>query len=180
MPTPDKRKYTAEEFFDMIPETTERNELINGEIIAQASPNTAHQKISGEIFWELKAYIKKKGGGCQTFISPFDVVIDLYNVIQPDVFVVCEPDKVDDKRCNGAPDFVVEVVSTNRSDDYLRKLGIYAEAGVREYWIVDPKRERTVVYFFENDISPNIFTFDQPIPVGIYGGELALTIGDMI
>lgn len=180
MPIPEKRKYTAIEFFDIISETTDKNELLNGEIVSQAAPNTVHQKISGETYWELKAYIKKKGGKCQTFISPYDVVIDFYNVVQPDVFIVCDPDKIDDKRCNGAPDFIVEVVSTNRYDDFVRKHHIYADAGVREYWIVDPKKRRTVVYFFEVDSDPNIYTFEQPIPVGIYGGELTITIADFI
>lgn len=180
MPTPKDKRYTAEEFFELEPETNERMELINGEIISQAAPSPAHQQIAGGIHSELRVYIKKKGGKCVPFISPLDVRIDDKNVLQPDVFVICDPKKIGDKRIEGAPDLVVEVLSSDRRYDLVQKFGIYENAGVREYWIIDPKNRRTLVYFFENDSFPNIYTFDQPIPVGIYGGELEITVGDAI
>lgn len=180
MPTPKDRKYTADEFFELKNESDERYELIHGEIVALATPTEIHRRIVGEVHFQLLGYIKRKGGSCVPFVSPFAVKLDDENVVEPDVFVVCDPDKRDGKRVNGAPDLVVEVVSTNRSDDFVRKLGLYKDFGVKEYWIVDPPHERTLVYYFVESNSPSIYTFDQPIPVSIYGGEPTITIGDMI
>lgn len=181
MPFPKDKRYTAEEFFALHPEesNSERYELMNGEIIALAAPTLEHQDIVGGLYTELRSFIKSGGGKCKPFISPADVVLDYFNVVQPDLFVVCNPDKLDDKRCNGAPDFVIEVASSNRSTDFTRKLTLYAESGVREYWIVDPMYKRVVVYFFEESNSPNIYTFDMAIPVSIYGGELLIKINDL-
>lgn len=180
MAIPRKKHYTAEEFFELIPETNERCELINGEIVYQASPNTVHQRLVRKMLTKISNFIEQKGGSCEPFVSPFDVKLSSDTVVQPDIFIVCDPDKVDDKRCNGAPDLVVEVVSSNRNDDYSRKLKIYKEHGVREYWIIDPYSERTVVYQFEEIISINIYTFDQVIPMGIYDGELTITVEELL
>ena len=71
-------------------------------------------------------------------------------------------------------------MSNNRYDDLVRKLGLYQNADVRKYWIIDPQNECTIVYVFDEMLSLNIYTFDQPVPVGIYGGELTITVTDMI
>ncbi len=180
MPIPKETKITTDEFFEIISETNEHVELINGEIVYLASPTAVHQRLVLGLGSELKSFIKKKGGKCEPFIAPFDVVLDNENVVQPDVFVVCDPDKVDEKRCNGAPDLVIEIVSTDRSLDFVKKLALYKEFGVREYWIIDPAHSRTLVYFFEKRDSPEIFTFEQPVSVGIYGGELTITVSELI
>lgn len=180
MPIPNDRKYTADEFFELETDENERYELIDGEIVALATPTELHQDIAGGLYSELRAYIRNKGGKCKAMISPFAVKLDDKNVVEPDVFVVCDPNKRDGKRINGAPDFVVEVVSSNRKYDFVEKYEKYATSGVREYWIVDPKNKRTVVYWFEDEYIINIYTFDQPIPVGIYDGELNITIADII
>ena len=181
MPTPRDHKYTAEEFFKLTPENeSERYELINGEIVAQAAPSEIHQKLVMRISNQIDTFILSNRGKCQTMISPFDVVIDNGNVVQPDVFVVCDRDKMDGKRCNGAPDFVIEVTSSNYGHDYIDKLDLYRKSGVREYWIVDPLYERVMVYFFEQSSSPNIYTFDMPVPVGIYDGKLTICIKELI
>ena len=113
-------------------------------------------------------------------ISPFDVLLDDNNVVQPDVMVICDRDKMDGKRCNGAPDFVVEITSSNYAHDYIDKLALYRKSGVREYWIVDPQYERIMVYFFDTSDFPNIYTFDTPVPVGIYDGKLSICIKDLL
>lgn len=83
--------------------------------------------------------------------------------------VVCDKDKLDDKRCNGAPDFIIEIVSpSNPSDDYIRKLYYYQNYGVREYWIVDPKRKTITVNYFESNIVSVQYPFDSVIKVNIY------------
>ena len=109
-----------------------------------------------------------------------DVKLDDQNVVQPDVFVVCDRDKIDSKRINGAPDLVIEIMSSNRYIDLFRKLDLYSRLGVREYWIVDPRDRKIIVYFFEQTDYPQIFTFDDSIPVGIFGGELSIAISGLI
>ena len=185
MPFPKDRKYTAEEFFALIPESnSEMYELYNGEIVLQASPIVIHQQIVGEIFSEIRNYIKSNNGNCKPFVSPFDVKLDDDTVVIPDISVICDPSKLSDgKRCNGAPDFVIEVTSGNRSNDFTKKLSLYQEHGVREFWIVDPDYQRVLVYFFDESHFPNIYTFDQNIPVGIYQKneiKLEINIAELI
>lgn len=175
------KKYTADEFFEIIGETNERFELLNGEIVCQAAPNTRHQSISGNVYFDLKSFIKGKNGKCRTFIAPYDVKLDENNTVQPDVMIVCDSDKIDDNRCNGAPDFVVEVVSSDRTADYNKKLDIYKRFGVKEYWIIDPTEERVLVYIFDDKkcVDIHIYTFEQDIPVNIFNGELKIKVNDM-
>ena len=101
-------------------------------------------------------------------------------IVQPDLMIICDKNKLDGKRCNGAPDFIIEIVSPgNPSDDYIRKLYYYKNAGVREYWIVDPKRETVLCYFFEGEDYPHMYTFDDIIPVMIYDGKLEINFADI-
>ena len=184
MALPERRlkKITADEFFEMFPEETvsERFELHEGEIVAVASPTVQHQRICGGAYFQIRSFISQKGGKCEVFVSPVDVKLNDWTVVIPDVFVMCDPSKIDEKRCYGAPDWVIEVTSTNRSDDLFYKLNLYQQAGVREYWIVDPKNEKTLVYFFEKNDLPNIYTFETPIPVEIYDRELSIKIADLL
>ena len=91
--------------------------------------------------------------------------------VEPDVLVVCDKSKLSDRGCEGAPDFVVEVVSPSSAHmDYVTKNVLYCEAGVREYWIVDPRRRRTTVYRYEEDAAPVILPFDVPVESGICPG----------
>ena len=94
--------------------------------------------------------------------------------------VICDREKIDRRCCNGAPDFIMEIVSPgSRKMDYIIKNNKYAEAGVREYWIVDPVKKTTTVYYFETDSSPVIIPFEQSITVGIFG-DLTLCITDLV
>ena len=115
--------------------------------------------------------MKKRQGSCRVFCAPFDVKLsDLpLTIVQPDLMVICNPDKLDGKRCNGAPDFIIEIVSPgNPADDYIRKLYYYKNAGVREYWIVDPRRRTITVNFFEQNILNVQYSFEATIKVNIY------------
>ena len=88
--------------------------------------------------------------------------------------------KLDDRGCKGAPDWIIEIVSpSSRRMDYSTKNTLYSEAGVREYWIVDPEKERVTVYHYEEDDAPTIFLFTQPIPVAIFGG-FQITVADLL
>lgn len=105
------------------------------------------------------------------FPAPFDVKLsdNALTIVQPDIMIVCDKDKLDGKRCNGAPDFIIEIVSqANPADDYVRKLYYYKYYGVREYWIVDPLRKSVTVNYFDGNLLSVPYTFDSTIKVNIY------------
>lgn len=134
-----------------------------------ASPSQIHQTILTELLVSIRNYLRKKGSECQVFPAPFDVKLSdgPLTIVQPDLMVVCDKNKLDGKRCNGAPDFIIEIVSpSNPSDDYIRKLYYYKNAGVREYWIVDPRTEKVIVYTHFRIYSRSIFT---RIYISIFG-----------
>lgn len=166
-----------------MPEGT-RAELIDGELYNMAPPNREHQEIVSGLIWRLCDYIQCKGGPCKAYVSPFAVNLnaDDSTYVEPDVLVVCNPAKLSDMGCEGAPDFVVEVVSPSSVRmDYVKKLNLYFEAGVREYWIVDPDKAMTTVYHFgEDHFAPIIYPFNVAVPVGIYQGELKVNLAELL
>ena len=156
--------------YETLPEDT-RIEVFDGIIYDMASPSQIHQTILTELLVSLGNYIRKKGGSCSVFPAPFDVKLsdDPLTIVQPDLMVICDKDKLDTRRCNGAPDFIIEIVSpSNPADDYIRKLYYYKNYGVREYWIVDPQRKSVTVNYFEKDILNVPYTFNSVIKVNIY------------
>lgn len=149
-----------------------RAEVFDGQIYYMASPSEIHQTISTELTTILNTYIKNRKGTCKVFHAPFDVKLNdsPLTIVQPDLMVVCDKDKLDGKRCNGAPDFIIEIVSPgNPSDDYITKLYYYKNYGVREYWIVDPRRRTVTVNYFEGDMLNVPYSFDSTIRINIYG-----------
>jgi len=148
----------------------ERAELIDGEIYNMAPPSPKHQSISLEIATIISNYIKSKGGTCKPFVAPFAVFLseDSYNYVEPDISVICDPSKIDHRGCNGAPDWIIEVVSpSSRKMDYLVKLFKYRSAGVREYWIVDPEKNSITVYDFDTENIEH-YSFSDTVGVGIF------------
>ena len=147
-------------------------ELIDGEIFVwMEAPETVHQDILTGLSFQIELYIQKKKGKCRVFQAPLGVYIkkDIHNFVLPDITLICDDEKLERKGCYGAPDFVAEVVSpSNRKMDYVRKLALYREAGVREYWIVDPKHEQVAVYDLEHEKEPVLHPFSERIKVGIY------------
>lgn len=177
---PQPNKMTADEYLQT-PETNLHTELLDGEIVNFASPTVLHQEIVGGIYAEIRQFIRTNHGDCKPMIAPFDVKIDDMHVVQPDVLVVCDPSKLNEKFCNGAPDWVIEATSSNRVDDFSRKLNLYKKSGVREYWIVDTDERRVIVYDFEQ--HPNaveLYDWTDEIPVRIYGGKLKIRIEDLV
>ena len=152
-------------------------ELIDGVIYNMASPALRHQSISGAIYRQLWNYVDSQGGDCIPFIAPTDVRLDRdeRTMVVPDVFVICQPDddRMDnDKYINGAPDLIIEVLSpSTRRKDMFTKLHKYEAAGVREYWIVDPNKEKVIVYIFGEESDVSLYRFDSEVPVGIYQGK---------
>ena len=136
-----------------------------------SSPSQEHQTISMELSTILNTYIKNSKGDCRVFHAPFDVKLSdtPLTIVQPDLMIVCDKNKLDGKRCNGAPDFIIEIVSPgNPADDYIRKLYHYKNAGVREYWIVDPQRKNITVNNFAENILNVPYTFNSVLKVNIY------------
>lgn len=162
------------EQYEALPED-KRVEVFDGVIYDMASPSQLHQTLSMELSNIIYNYIKSKKVSCQIFSAPFDVKLSdkPLIIVQPDIMVICNKDKLDGKRCNGAPDFIIEIVSpSNPADDYIRKLYYYKNAGVREYWIVDPRRKTVTVNYFEGNIVSVQYPFDSIIKVNIYNDLL--------
>ncbi|MFG6369070.1 MAG: Uma2 family endonuclease [Lachnospiraceae bacterium] len=148
----------------------ERAELIDGKIYYMAPPNTKHQRLLNYISTEINIHIRNNKGDCEVFPAPFAVFLNENNenYIEPDISVICDKNKISDKGCNGAPDWVIEIVSPgSKAMDYFTKLFKYRTAEVREYWIVDPMKELVTVYQFEKETMEQ-YSFDEDIPVGIY------------
>ena len=162
--------YTIDDIY-ALPEG-ERAELIDGKIYYMAPPNTNHQRLVNYLSTEINIYIRNNKGSCEVFPAPFAVFLNENdsNYVEPDISVICDPSKLDDKGCHGAPDWIIEIVSpSSKQMDYYKKLFKYRTAGVREYWVVDPDRNIVTVYNFEVDTMIE-YPFGEEVPVGIYEG----------
>lgn len=164
-----KKVYTIEDIY-ALPDG-KRAELIDGRIYYMSPPSRTHQKISGKLYQMISNDIEAHHGKCEIYHAPFAVFLDQdndQNYLEPDILVVCDPSKLDERGCHGAPDWVVEIVSpSSKSRDYIKKMLKYGTAGVREYWIVDPDEKRVTVYGFEKEIMSQ-YAFGEDVPVGIY------------
>ncbi len=157
----------------------QRWELIDGiSYNMSPAPNRRHQGISMELSAQFHDYLR--GKPCKAYHAPFDVRLpegdesdeETYTVVQPDLVVVCDPDKLDDKGCRGAPDLVVEILSPSTSGRDLKlKLNLYEQRGVREYWIVDPSGATVMVFRLGEHGRygrPEVYAGEDSAPVGIF------------
>lgn len=177
---PSQGNYTLEDYYTLPDD--KRVELIDGYFYDMAAPSTHHQLLAGEIHRQIANYIFENGGDCIPFISPVDVQLDCdeKTMVQPDVAILCDRKKLKHRAIYGAPDFVLEVISdSTKSKDYMKKLEKYRKAGVREYWIVDPKQKVVIVYYFESEACPMIYGIDQAVPVNIYQGNLEIVLSKL-
>lgn len=161
----------------------QRVELIDGYFYDMSAPTFLHQMIGGEIYRQISNFILEHGGSCIPLISPIDTQLDCdeRTMVQPDVAILCQNDKAKKWGIYGAPDFVLEVISpSTRRKDYTKKLSKYMDAGVREYWILDPYQEKLIVYFFESEVCPVIYGLNRPVPIGIYSGELEIEFSNIV
>ena len=145
MPVSKELQITVEEF-DQLPEGPPYYQLVGGELIMTPSPNVNHQRILGKLHIILDAYVKVRGEGA-VFLAPLDVKLSDTDVFQPDlIFVVAGSEEiVKEKRIEGPPDLVIEILSLSTRDlDHDRKRKAYAQYGVRELWLVDPGTSRSL------------------------------------
>ena len=160
--------YTIEDIY-ALPDG-ERAELIDGQIYDMAPPSRTHQRISSYLHNEIYNHIKKNGGSCEVYAAPFAVFLneDDTTYLEPDISVICDSSKLDERGCQGAPDWVIEIVSPgSKQMDYFKKLFLYRNAGVREYWIVDPTKKHVIVYKFEQEIMEQ-YSFWEDVAIGIF------------
>jgi Uma2 family endonuclease len=154
-------------------------EIIDGTPYCMSpAPSRKHQKISGELFAAIHGYLK--GKECEIYSAPFDVRLfaeninneDITNVVQPDLLVVCDKSKLDDRGCKGSPDLIIEIVSpATLKRDLKEKFYLYQKAGVKEYWIVYPEEKTIVVYSLNQNGKygrTDVYSEEDIIKVGIF------------
>lgn len=176
-----QREYTIEDYF-AIPDRI-HVELIDSVLYEKESPTFAHQKIAGEIYRQIANYIIDNNDKYEAAIAPVDVQLDgdEKTIVQPDILILCDAEKIIKGRVFGAPDFVVEVISPEtKRKDYFKKLEKYENAGVREYWILDPFKKQLLVFFFEKDIYAQIHDLMNPVPIQIYEGKLQIDFDNIL
>jgi len=176
-----QEKLCTEDDYYSLPEDI-RAELIDGRFYNMSAPNRTHQEISAELLTTIRQYIKSKNSSCKAYAAPFAVKLkqDGTTIVEPDISVICDNGKLTDRGCTGAPDWIIEIVSpSNPSHDYILKLNLYAEAGVREYWIVDSMEQTIFVYHLEkNQFKVIAYTFQDKIKVNIYD-DLYINFSDI-
>ncbi|MDP4145456.1 MAG: Uma2 family endonuclease [Bacillota bacterium] len=190
MAIPERRnniKYTYKDYINW--PTEDRWEIIDGVPFNMSpAPTRKHQKISGELFASIHNYLR--GKTCEVYSAPFDVRLninnesddDITNIVQPDISVICDSSKLDDKGCKGSPDFIIEIVSPSTlKKDLKEKFYLYEKAGVKEYWIVYPDEKTIVSYTLnENDKfgRPEVYSEEDNIKVGIFE-SLEINLNDI-
>ena len=168
MALPKEHTYTIDDIY-ALPDG-ERAELINGQIYYMAPPSRKHQDLSMELSGTIREYIRSHKGSCKVYAAPFAVYLDdtTSTYVEPDISVICDLDKLDDKGCNGVPDWIIEIVSpASKRMDYYTKLFKYRTAGVREYWIIDAVKNQIFVYDFEKGDTEQ-YTLQDSVKAGIY------------
>jgi Uma2 family endonuclease len=182
-----EKKYTYRDYLKWPDDL--RCEIINGEIYDMTpAPGRQHQKISMKITGQFWDYLRDKT--CEIYAAPFDVRLpegkekddNIQTVVQPDIVIICDKKKLDDKGCIGAPDLIVEIISpSTASKDLKIKLQLYEKHGVKEYWLVHPE-EKTVMVFKQGRKreykKPDVYSNDDKIKVGVLKG-LVIDLGEV-
>ena len=166
-------------------------ELLRGKIYPMSAPSRIHQRISLKLATRLSTYVEQKACGCEIYSAPFDVRLvknpegktdkDIYTVVQPDLCLICDLSKLDDRGCFGAPDLIIEIISENNAKrDLQDKYELYEENGVREYWIVRPSEKTVQQFFLENDkyVYKKAYSADDVI-APIVMPELSITLSEV-
>jgi Uma2 family endonuclease len=188
MPIPLRKKNERYTYADYVTwPGDERWELLDGiPFDMSPAPSRYHQEISGNLFFEIKKFLKDKK--CKIYPAPFDVRLpegqqtdeETMTVVQPDISVICDPAKLDNKGCKGAPDFVVEIVSPDTvKKDMKYKLLLYEKHGVPEYWVVHPEENIVMVYKLNEKMQYNraeIYSKDDQIELILKDGTIMINL----
>ncbi len=170
-------EFTLTDYYTM-PEDR-RVELIDGVIYDMSAPSFVHQHLLGTFFVQVQNFISAKGGKCLPMMAPVDVRLngDDKTIVQPDLLILCDKSKIQRWGVLGAPDFCLEITSQSTGrKDYIRKLHKYIDAGVKEYWIIDPKRRVLVYYHWKDDYLPHMCSLQGRVGLEIYDGELQIDL----
>jgi Uma2 family endonuclease len=174
-------RYTYADYMSWMDET--RRELIDGVVYLFGAPLRKHGKASAELFGRFWNFISRRKGKCEVYHAPFDVRFPrngetadnkIYTVVQPDICVICDPKKLDDKGCIGAPDLIVEIQSPSTAKkDLCEKFNLYERHGVKEYWVVFPNDKAITVFLLQPDgeyDKGTTYDFGAKVPVSIFQG----------
>lgn len=176
MPAPLKKHYTYADALSW--EESDRTELIKGVPFMMSPPSRKHQEISWAICQQLGRYLE--GKKCRAYHAPFGVRLfekdgdsptTVDTLVEPDIVIVCDYEKLDDEGCKGAPDLIMEILSpSTQRHDKVTKFILYQQAGVREYWIIDPDTQIVQVYTLEDGCyhAGTAYTANSTVPVGIF------------
>lgn len=147
----EKKSYTYEDYLEL-PDDRNRYEILDGELIMTPSPVTVHQRVIRKLSTRLNSFVEKHKLG-EVFWAPYDVVLTNTNVVEPDILFVANANKkiVTSTNIKGAPDLIIEVLSpTTAYYDLIEKKELYEKFGVKEYWIVDPKKQWVEIYILDD------------------------------
>jgi len=177
------KRYSYADYLTWIDDV--RRELIDGFIRMMGGTSWKHGDVCGNISWDLRAYLKSNKCNCKVYTAPIDVLLPkngetengkIFDVVQPDIFVVCGGWKGGENAFRGAPDMIVEILSpSNRKKDQIEKFHLYQRAGVREYWIADPKLKAVTVYVMQENgeyDDGEVYQTGEKVPVHIFNGHL--------
>ena len=177
------KRYTYADYLTWMDNKT--RELIHGFIKMMSAPRLGHARVVKNIYRHLDFIVVRNKGKCEVFFAPFDVRFPrngetaydkIDTVVQPDICVVCDLSKLDERGCCGAPDMVVEVLSpTTNKKDVTEKFALYEESGVKEYWIVHPKEKAVHVFLLQDDEKYNdgtLYELEGKVPVSIFDNYL--------
>lgn len=171
-------EYTLEDYYSL-PEDV-RVELIDGVFYNMTAPKIVHQDIAGLIHMAIFNFIRKNKGNCKVFEAPVDVQLDCDDktMVEPDVLIICDRDKIKDNKVYGAPDFVLEILSpSTRKKDKTIKVSKYENAGVKEYWIIDPMKKILIMYnFMDEDWYPLVMPLKGKASMALYEGKLEIDL----
>lgn len=165
-------EYTIDDYYSLTEE--HRVELIDGIIYDMSSPSSIHQIILSRVWNQFDKYISSNKGSCIAMLAPMDVQLDCDDktIVQPDIFIICDREKLKRNVIYGAPDLVVEILSpSTQNTDIKIKTAKYRKAGVKEYWIINPNTKQICVHIFSPNNNTTLYSFDDNVPVGIWDGE---------
>ena len=183
------KRYTYADYLTWMDDT--RREVYDGFVkMMTPAPSRSHQKISVQLLKPLILYLDRKN--CEVYHAPSDVRLpkgtnekdeSIYTIVQPDLYVVCDLSKMDEKGCLGAPDFIIEIVSAaSAKRDLKDKYQIYEQHGVREYWIVNPSDENVMTFVLDANGKfqlAGLYAGDDKIPVHIFDGDLQIDLAEV-